>query len=612
MRKKTFRLAAALLAFCIAASLFPPVGLAAENEGYFDLTGAINQADSGGTVTLPSDAMIISSDGEAPWIIPKNITIDGQGHKIILRAGGVLLGGDVTIQNARLDFTTSTRNAVIANGYALTLDSVTAAGYPFNVFGGTLFPNDYEQFPVPSPGTANTVTIQGTTSLQGTSEHVVGRGNIYAGSLCMGGMGPDTGHQDGPVNSFDGDPVIRIDGCASLSGGASAVGSIYAGGAQQKNPPNVDGQKVTRPDPAKYTVNGTVTITGTQLSKVSGVDGAGATETRVEYEGVNQDTKVYSDISSLSVGSGNLVLAQGSSFRQDRNASLSISSGAKLTVSNLNNFTVDDFTAEGAGGGILVMGADQTMTAAQSAEGSATVAIGGTNNLNTNSTSQPTVGHTYIQTPASSGAAFQLLPYSLKPGVRLERDANGSWTAVDDSSGGDGDLVKDFSFDTAAQTVEAGGEAEFPLTVESANGVPVYLEYIPLGITINDKAASPNAEQNECGETYYTYSYSGSFGQFFMEINANNLYVYPDESCDPGDYTIRIIVPKEHMVGGKALFKDAKLTVTKSGGGDPDPGPVDPVLDSISVNSTGHKTAYQVGEALDVSGLTIEAAYSDG
>ena len=265
MRKKTFRLAAALLAFCIAASLFPSVGLAADIEDYFDLPAAIAAAPSGGTITLTKDALI--NTGDVPWIIEKDVTIDGQGHIITLRAGGVLLGGNVTIQNAQLDFTTSTRNAVIANGYALTLDSVTAAGYPFNVFGGTLLPNDYEQFPVPSPGTANTVTIQGTTSLQGTSAHVVGTGNIYAGSLCMGGMGPDTGHQDGPENSFDGDPVIRIDGCASLSGGVSAVGRIYAGGAQQKNPPNVDGQKVTRPDPAKYTVNGTVTITARNSPK---------------------------------------------------------------------------------------------------------------------------------------------------------------------------------------------------------------------------------------------------------------------------------------------------------------------------------------------------------
>lgn len=220
MRKKTFRLAAALLAFCIAASLFPPVGLAAESGGYFDLIGAINQADSGGTVTLTSDAMI-NSGSDAPWIIEKDVTIDGQGHIITLRAGGVLLGGNVTIQNAQLHFSSSTRNAVIANGYALTLDSVTAAGYSFNVFGGTLLPNEYEltDFSVPEPGKDNTITIQGNTSLQGNAEHVVGTGNIYAGSLCMGGMKPETGHQDGQENSFDGSPVIRIDGCASLSGG---------------------------------------------------------------------------------------------------------------------------------------------------------------------------------------------------------------------------------------------------------------------------------------------------------------------------------------------------------------------------------------------------------
>ena len=140
MRKKTFRLAAALLAFCITASLFPPVGLAAEDGGYFDLSGAIAAAPSGGTVMLTKDALI--NTGDVPWIIEKDVTIDGQDHIITLRASGVLLGGDVTIQNTQLDFTTSTRNAVIANGYALTLDSVTAAGYPFNVFGGTLFPND--------------------------------------------------------------------------------------------------------------------------------------------------------------------------------------------------------------------------------------------------------------------------------------------------------------------------------------------------------------------------------------------------------------------------------------------------------------------------------------
>lgn len=607
MTRKPFRLIAVLTALCLTAALLSPAGLAADDDsGFFDLRGAVEAADPGATVTLPNDAAVAAGEGEAPWIISKDVTIDGQGRIIYLRTGGILLGGNVTIQNAWLNFTTSTRNAIIANGYDLTLDGVTAGGYPFNVFAGTLLPNSYENIQVPSsPKTANTVTIQGSTNLQGSSEHVVGSGNIYAGSLSMGGMSPETGGTDGQENTFAGNPVIRINGCANPGGGVLPLGQIYAGGAQQKNPPGVSGQKRTIPDPGKYTVGGTVTIAG---SKIPHVDGAGAKKTLVEYDGQYQDTKVFSDISSLSVRSGDLVLDQGSSFRQD--ASLSLSSGAKLTVSSLyngqgnTNFTVDRFSGNG---GILIMGAEQTMTAAREAEGSAKVAIGGTNNSNTNSTSQPTVGHTYIRTPASSGADFQLLPHSLKPGVRLDRDDNGNWTAAEDSSGEDPDLVKTLRFDDpAAATVQVGEEAVLSMTAENAYGNSAYLDFLPLTININDKPASRTPQEIE-GDIYYTYS--DTFGYFSMEITANNLCVSTTESCPAGRYAIRVIVPKENAVGEKALFTDAVLTVTDGGG---DPGPSDPTLSSISVNSTGHKTQYQVGDLLDVSGLTIEALYSDG
>ena len=67
MRKKTFRLAAALLAFCITASLFPPVGLAdgypdlrdlvvAAADGVVDLEGQtirVNDLDAGGSRDCP-------------------------------------------------------------------------------------------------------------------------------------------------------------------------------------------------------------------------------------------------------------------------------------------------------------------------------------------------------------------------------------------------------------------------------------------------------------------------------------------------------------------------------------------------------------------------------
>ena len=213
--KKPLRLMAALLAFCVLAAVFPPVGLAAEEGGFFDLRAAVEQAQPGTTITLPGNAEVNAGVRSSPWIIQKNVTIDGQGHSVTIRAIGILLGADVTFRNVDLNLAGSDgRNAVIANGNHLTLDNVRAGGYSINVFGGSLTPSSYEDyFSVPSPGTAKKVTIQGSTNLQGRNSGF-GAGNIYAGSLSMGGLdqnnnGPD---DNGPTTDFPGDVTIEVEG----------------------------------------------------------------------------------------------------------------------------------------------------------------------------------------------------------------------------------------------------------------------------------------------------------------------------------------------------------------------------------------------------------------
>ena len=151
--KRPLRFTAALLALCLTLSLLSPAALAVDSKSYFDLNAALASAQPGSTITLPGDAEV-SPNSDDPWIIDKNITINGNGHMILLRRGGILLGANATFQNVQLSFTTSTRNAIIANGYALTLDGVTAqgvtsenvitGGYPYNVFGGTLLRNVHE------------------------------------------------------------------------------------------------------------------------------------------------------------------------------------------------------------------------------------------------------------------------------------------------------------------------------------------------------------------------------------------------------------------------------------------------------------------------------------
>ena len=222
----------------------------------------IDQVSPGSTITLTSDISSSAENDKAPWIIGKNITIDGQGHSINVRSTGILLDADVTFQNVKLDLISAdSRNAIIANGHALTLDNVTATNFSANVFCGTLLPASHETyFSVPSPGATSTVNILGNTNLQGSNTASLGTANIFAGSLAMGGLdqnhnGPD---DNGAENTFPGDVTINIEGSAS----STALGTVYAGGGQQRIPVGQEATKVTIPDPEKYKVGGTVTITG--------------------------------------------------------------------------------------------------------------------------------------------------------------------------------------------------------------------------------------------------------------------------------------------------------------------------------------------------------------
>lgn len=586
MRKKTFRLAAALLAFCIAASLFPPVGLA---DGYPDLRDLVVAAADGvvdlGGQTIRVNDLDAGGSRDCPYVISAPVKEIRNGT-LLVWASGFVLDTDVKLSNVRLQFATTTGNFIAANGHSLTLENVRcinqSGDHSFNLYGGgmTGIYSQFENFSLPSPGPAGRIVIEGNVSLQGSS----GEGNIYAGNLFRTSDGAD------PQKVFSGNVDIIINGTPETG----ALGTVYACGAEQNG--------ITAVEDPTYAVSGGVTVSGA-VPDVAGMDG---TRTDVLYRGGgNQAKRTFTGVSSLSVESGNLVLNLGSWLQNG--GSLSLASGAKLDLQNINEqpLGVHDFSSDG---GLLFLASNQSWSIGGQATGTCRVAVGGVNYDGTQSVQPPVKGHTYIQTPNSSGGSFELLPYGSSK-LTLVRDENGNWTAVEDSSGGNRDLVQDFHFDTTAQTVEAGVEAEFPLTVENAAGAGVLLDFIPLTISINDKTTN-RTEQVIEGDTYYIYR--DTYGYFSMEIIGNELCVSTDKLCDPGDYTIQIIVPKDYTVEGKALSKDAVLTVTKGGGGEPDPGPGDPVLNSISVNSTGHKTAYQVGDALDVSGLTIEAAYSDG
>ena len=574
--KKPFRLLAALLTFCIAAAAIPTAGLATDTEsGFFDLKAAVENAADGSTITLTNDAIVNTDQKASPWIIDKNVTIDGNGRIVSVRMMGILLDADVTFKNMDLRLVSSDgRNAIIANGHSLTLDSVTteaisvngvsSKAHSINIFGGSLQKGDHENyFEVPSPGAESTITIRGNTNLQGSDE-ILGHGNIFAGSLSMGTFGENAA--DGPPTTFTGDVTINIED----SKGTGSLGTIYACGGQNRTPQGASSGKEITPDPEKYTVDGTITITGTNA--LPDVDGAGATTTNVVFKGNgNQAEKTFGNISSLTMESGNLVLKENSSFRD--NGTLALKSGAKLDLQKTNegNLNVGNFEGND---GFVFLGQNQNWRIEGQVTGTTKIAIGGTTYNDENSQKVPTVGHTYITAPNSHDDNFILLPPNSQTDMKLVRDTDGNWKATSNGTGEENKvIVENFHFVESSVTVASRvEEVTLPLDVTYAsNSAQVsYLDFIPLYIDVNGKGS---LQTETDGYFSYTCSDTLSGAKLTMEVNEDELTITDTVNgyIPDGTYQIELKVPKDYNTSGTLLTSATTLTV---GNSEPNPGPV--------------------------------------
>ena len=113
------------MAFCIAASLFPPVGLAADIEDYFDLPAAIAAAPSGGTVTLTNTQTYpFNNSGKTVALATPRDTLDYFVNiEVVSETGGS--AGIVTVYNK------------LANGFSVKFDgSAKSVTIRYNVTGG--------------------------------------------------------------------------------------------------------------------------------------------------------------------------------------------------------------------------------------------------------------------------------------------------------------------------------------------------------------------------------------------------------------------------------------------------------------------------------------------
>ncbi len=566
------RLLCGLLTLCLLAVPVCPAARAAETgrtitlEGMVDMRDALKDAQDGDTVVLSGNVTITdSASNDAPWVIDKAVTI--RGGTLVLRPGGIVLDADVTFRDTTLSFQPFVRNAIMANGHTLTLENVSCSGSArsVNLFCGGLYDPIYSG----APGTAGAVIIKGSTSLKGDGAP----GNLYAGNLCMGGMTEADSAINGPANQYAGSASILIE-----SSGAT-LGNIYAGGAQQRIPEGSASGKVILTDPAQYTTAGPVDVSLTG-GAVKSVDGAGANEIHVTYNGTANSTGLtVKNVSGLRVATGALAPAAESGFSESM--ALAVAEGAKLDLTGLGNVTVGSLE----GGGTLLLGQPQSLAVTGSVTGTTTVGIGALN-AGGYSTTPPITDHSYISAPQSGEDAFRLAPPEGSD-MQLARAENGDWSVP---AGEAPVLVKAFRFETDAFSIPIGEPScDLPMEVSDGNDDFMYIDDIPVTIRVNGSPA--NKQQDIFGDDVYITTDD----KLSIYLADNTLSVTAAQ--EDGTYAIEVIIPETHTVSGQPLSARTVLTVGE--GGTPPAEPLPYQINNVSASDD------QV--TVDVSALTADA-----
>lgn len=610
--KRVKRMAAALLAACLVVSLLPVEAGATAVEGKTitvadggDLATAVETANNGDTIELSGTGNVNVLSGSSggstdePWFINKSVTIIGKGSnaQVYLRRGGIVLGADVTFKDLQMNFVSNVRNAIMANGYTLTLDDVICSNHSFNLFCGGFENSNNEVFSgaIPTRGAAGTINIKGNTTLQHTDTY--GKGNIYAGNLCMGGMNAQHNgiYDNGRANEFTGNATIVIDGPATRSD----IGTIYGCGGQQRIPVNEASGKMTLPDMNNYTVKGKVSVTF-----------RGPSEER--------DFTIWG-LSELNVETGNLTLLADNSFRD--NAAVSVASGASLNIKALNDVTIGNFT----GGGSLVLWAIQnlhTLTISGTVTGETAVYTG--NMQQTSQESWTKEGHVYIKTPAStSETAFELKPYTAQSDIKLVMDGLGNWK-VPEKAGEDSKLIN-LNPENVYDVNSGATEANIPLN-PTYTGEGLYLDKIPLTINVNGSEATPSGSNSSeytvsdlllcVGEPYDEDGNSLGLGECLMVYSTAVSDPEPSDSTDPtepiespklpdGAYPIEITVPGAYTQSGDDISVSFTLVV----GNTATPIPIAVPTANTGLKWTGEEqVGVNEGEGYTLTGTVKETA----
>ena len=490
------------------------------------------------------------NSGDGPLIINHPLTIEG--GILDLRYLGIVLGADLTLKDTKVNLRSLESNAIVANGYTLTLENVTrdnSTSNPENdpvihLFCGGITGYDYEN--IPAPGDKGSIVIKGTSKL----------GNIYAGNLT---------HMKTMASKFVGDAEIIIDSTAS-----GTIGNIYGCGGRESDGEGT-GNVVYEGEAYEVTGDIQVTLYDVLVKKVIGY----GNNINVSYSGKDYKREVtLENISSLHITGGKLNPASGSYFNNS-DSDISIDAGGMLYIENFGDFSVGDFS----GGGELVVGQTQQFGISGTATGRTTVYIKD-KNYSGESGATASKNHTYIGAGRAQEDAFSFATYNGStnnmPIFKENSTGGGFWTTKEElgeEEGGESEnteAIESIAFGQQRYEIDS---SEFyiiiPIDVVYTNN-GIELENIALEIKINDEELSVIDDDG-------TWLYENDYFTAFMSWD--DLVIYNESEThipEPGNYRLSFTVPAKYMKGqnqsetietiiafGDAVEEEEDIPITK-------------------------------------------------
>lgn len=503
------------------------------SKPYASFEDALENAGDGDTIVIQGKAFANAREesGVSPLIIDKSVTItgeDGKTGELHVRAGGIILGADVTMTNVELNLANKYHNAIFVNGYRFTANNVTRGSISREVhlFAGGIGNGTQVTTALPAGGGHAALNLTNSTF-----------GSIYAGGVMTG---------------YTGDVTVTASGCR--------LGGVYGSGAQERAP---DGNWFDTSEPPapvankQYAATGSVSIQ-TDADSIRTVDAMDSRQVSVAVNNaLGSRVLRLAGVKTLTVNDGTATVAE-----LDTAANVTVNNAA-LALSQMTAPTLGSLS----GSGKLILEKTQTLRITGDFDGTwAFETSGGFQDMS----GVAQYSHTYI-TAGGGAASVTFKPHTTQSSMTLDKGTNG-WTTS--AAPEIPEVVTSFEIDgvpSKTLTVEeiGGDDSYIPVkwTSPVADPDPASLAAIPFRyeVTVNGIRRNGTSQRDPEDGSYSALIkleggdfiwLGGSDGEPMMGLVDSVLI---SGNLSAGVYQIAIFAP---VADGTELRQDFTLTVT--------------------------------------------------